>query len=67
MNKIQFVILAGLLGALVVVAFLFALDFRYRMDSPRVGQGIYVIDSWTGKVRVCAPRLGCVYSGEIGK
>jgi len=65
MNKIQFGILAGLLGALVVATFLFALSFRYRIAARAAGQAVYVIDSWTGKVRVCHPRTGCMNSGEM--
>ena len=65
MNKIQFAVLAGLLGALVVVAFLFALGFRYRMVAPGQGPGIYVVDNWTGKVRVCHPARGCMASGQM--
>ena len=53
MEKIQSVIRLVLIAALVIVGFLFALDFRYRMVGIPDYRSVYVLDSWTGKLSFC--------------
>ena len=70
MDKIQFLILWGLLATLVIAIFFIALSFRYRMIPIEKDRAVYVIDNWKGQLKYCywmhdarSGRMGVVCDG----